>query len=67
VARGSIPGSEQAVRKINPITLKNKIAAKTGIAGLRRLVKYGQLKYENMSSSNKSIEILTQRQRIILL
>ncbi len=53
MARGSIPGSEQAVRKINAITLKNKIAAKTGIAGLRRLVRYGQLKYEHMSSSKQ--------------
>lgn len=44
MARGRIPGSEQAVRKIKQITLRNIIAAKTGIAGLSFWVKYGQLK-----------------------
>ena len=39
-----MPGSEQAVRKIQQIAERKNIAAKTGIAGLRRSIRYGQLK-----------------------
>lgn len=44
VARGRMPGSEQAVRKMQQIAERKNIAAKTGIAGLRRSIRYGQLK-----------------------
>jgi hypothetical protein len=49
-----MPGSEQAVRKIQQITLRNKITGNIGTIGLRCSTKYGQLKYH----SNESILFL---------
>ena len=39
VARGRIPGSEHAVRRINEMTVRKRMAANTGTAGLSRLVR----------------------------
>lgn len=38
-----MPGSEQAVRRIQQMAERKKIPANTGTAGLRRSIKYGQL------------------------